>query len=382
MGWNSSTKIMTAPLNINTGGDIQQAVNYNSGDLGDCIVNGEITKWAKWKPERNSKIGPLTFAERQANFFGFKLTKFTTISAIVAGYGDEWEYLRPRGLTTYNERFRFYDFLNTTVSNSGYNKNAECFFRRSVSTFPSSYILGQGGLRFIAQWHPESQLDSTKPGSVKRSEILTNPANALSPSLANCYFGIILYHSYWDAPKIKTTSSVIGSSSYTSEVDIVDSELQNFPSSVSVYPVFSTESYTSVSTTLPHDGVFALPMSPFTLEVMSPSTVVQLTADIQATYMRARVSLVGTIGMVTSGAITTVTGVSYNVYRASSLTDKTGAQIGVTQSYDTPLTSETTLDVAYTIITDNPGFLRIVITGYVSAETTVMKDFNIEISME
>lgn len=384
MGWNSNTGIMTAPLNINPGGDIEKAVHYNSGDLGTCIKNGVINKWAKWKPERNNSIAPLTLAQRQADSFGFNLTKFTDISTLRANFGTQWDYLLPEGLPN-GGRFRFYDFLNTTVSSSGYNENAACFFRRSASTFPSTYIIGTGGeygLRFIAQWEPESQLESTNPGSIKRSEILSDPTNPLSATLANTYFGILMYHPNWSGIKLKTDSSVVGSNTYTSTVMFDDAtELQNFPSDVTVYPVFSVESATTVTSTIPRGGLIALPMGSYVLNVLSPSTVVQFVPNLSATYWRARLTLSGSIGIVTTGELSTVSGVTYNVYRATSLSDKTGAQIGVTQSYGYAITEDSpwVLD-PYSIMVDRPDYIRVVITGYVSGSTTITSDINIQVT--
>lgn len=380
MPYNSSTGIINAPLNINTSGDIQQAVNYNSGDLGDCIKNGTINEWAKWKPVRSDKIGPLTFAERQEKSFGLNLTKFTTISDLRAGYSEQWAYLRPRGLANNNnERFRFYDFLNTTISSSGYNKNARCFFNINTSVFPSSYVRGQGNLKFIAQWNPESQLDSSRPGSIKMSELLSDSSNSLSPTLANTYFGILMYSPYWNNIKLKTSGSVIASDDYTAEVSFSDQELENFPSGVTVYPVFAVNSATSIVETFPRSGLIALPMSPFPLDVLSPETLVQFAPTITATFNRREIDLEGKIEITTNVSSTVISGVNYNVYWADSETDKTGAQLGATVSYTETLTVNNYLPVDQPIISTRPAYVRIVITGYLSGDTTITKDYNIPV---
>lgn len=380
MPWNSSTKIMTAPLNINKGGDIQQAVNYNSGDLGDCIVNGTINKWAKWKPERNSSPAPLTLEERKEDNWGLKLTKFTNMSDLISGYTGEWKYLRPRG-ASYDERFRFYDFLNTAITSNGYNKNASCFFRRSASTFATSYILGQGGLRFIAQWEPESQLESSRPGCVKRSEIRIDPLSEAAGTLADTYFGVIMYSTYWDAPKIKTSSSVVGSNTYSSEVSFSDSELQNFPSSVSVYPIFSVSAITSLQNSFPHAGVFALPMSPFSLEVRGAETATQIVVPTAAaTFARAALNI-SMIVELYSTVITDIGPLSIDIYRATSMDDKTGAQIGATDwIYGVTTTESQQYTNSYRI--SRPDYIRVVITGSVSATTQITADFNLAVTLD
>lgn len=363
MPWNDTTKIMTGPLKINIGGDIQRASGENSGDLGTCFVNGNWKKWAKFKPERNQLIPPLTLEDRKENNFGLVITKFTTLEALRSGYSSQWAYIRPQ----VGDRFHHNDLLNPAdESATGYNGNAACFFRLSASTFPKSYYRGAGGLTFRAQWEAESSV----PGSIQRSEIRLDPGSPNSSVMSSMYFGVLLWHSAWSNPSIKTASSTIGTGTGYSDVTISDSELQNFPGTVEVYPVISPTALTSAisagSTPFPSAGLFALPMSPFALQVKDVTSVVAFTANIQATYTRARVYLSGNIGMTSTGEITTLTGISYNVYAATSLTDTTGAQIGTTQSYSTPLTTTTTLPVDYAIQTTRPDFIRVVITGYAS----------------
>ena len=363
MPWNDTTKIMTGPLNINIGGDIQRASGENSGDLGTCFVNGNWNKWAKFKPERNQLIPPLTLEDRKENNFGLVITKFTTLEALKSGHSGQWAYIRPQ----VGDRFHHNDLLNPAdESATGYNGNAVGFFRESASTFPKSYYRGAGGLTFRAQWEAESSV----PGSIQRSEIRLDPGSPDSSVMSSMYFGVLLWHSSWSNPSIKTASTPIGTGTGSSDVTISDSELQNFPGTVEVYPVISPTAITSDifagSTPFPSAGLFALPKGAFALQIKDVTSVVAFTADIQAVFKRGRVLLNGNIGMTSTGEITTLTGISYNVYAATSLTDTTGAQIGVTQSYSTPLTTTTTLPVEYGIPTTRPDFVRIVITGYAS----------------
>ena len=369
---------MTAPLNINGNGDIQRATGVNSGDLGYCIVNGTVNKWAKYKPERSVKIMPLTFEDRIENSFGLKITKFTNLADLIAGYIGEWSYLTPRASST--DRFRFFDFTNPSdITATGYCGKAGCFFRRSASTFPTTYYTGSGGLTFIAQWEPETQFERTAPASIRRSEIRIDPSDPNSATLADTYFGVLIYSPYWQNPMIKTSTTAVGSETYTSSVSFTDTELQNFPSSVSVYPVFSPTAIGSVSSVFPAAGLFALPMSPFDLQVRSVDSYVALDARVEAKYKRGRVYLSGAITMNTNRPGTVVTGVSYNVYTATSMQDKTGAQIGATQSYSTPLTEDNELTVDYPIQVERPDYLRIVVTGFVG-DTELTSDFNIGVT--
>lgn len=388
---------MTAPINVNRGGDIQQAVEYESPDLGDCIASGEINRWAKWKPLRLNKIGMLTTDERKENNWGLKLTKFTTISALVSGYSTEWTYLRPNGGTS--QRFRISDFLNTSVSSSGYNKNARCFFEKEQSVFPTTYIKGTGGLSFIARWTPESQLDSSAPGSIKLSEIRINPSSEVSAALSSAYFGVIFYHANWNNIIIKTSATSFETDGYTSTVTFSDTDLQNFPSGVTVYPILSVNAISTIQYTFPSAGVFALPTStskasssapadadPITIDVMSADTLVQFNPNIEAYFQVKTLYLNGTIGIVTnsSGSSVSVSGVSINIYSASSMTDKTGTQIGTTYIFDDSVTVSSPLvvdpDDQFHYRVTRPDYIRIVITGYVSGETTIERDYNIGVS--
>lgn len=122
---------MTRPLNINAMGDIEQAVKYNSSDLGACIVNGTINKWAKWKPQSSAVIGELSLLDRQQSYWGFSVNgddaiRFYNLDDVLdqamVKQGD-WTYIRPG--TNLTDRFRMFDFLNpSNHSGSGYNANA------------------------------------------------------------------------------------------------------------------------------------------------------------------------------------------------------------------------------------------------------------------
>ena len=59
MGWNG--RKMTKPIGM---GDIKDAVNYGSLDLGTLIANGNIKPMAKYKPVRHSEVGILNETQR------------------------------------------------------------------------------------------------------------------------------------------------------------------------------------------------------------------------------------------------------------------------------------------------------------------------------
>lgn len=189
MPWNDTTKIMTAPLNINGQGDIQKATGCDSGDLGQCIVNGTINRWAKWKPQRSTKIAPLTLAERTADHFGLSLTKYTTVADLMAGVQADggWAYLQPRD--NGSDKYRMYDFLNASdITATGYNGNSKSFL--DYLDVPSIYFNGAGGTNMTAEW----VLDSRLPvGNILMSDI--SDMDGLGTAFDDLYLGFLIVNS-------------------------------------------------------------------------------------------------------------------------------------------------------------------------------------------
>lgn len=95
------------------------------------IQFGDINKWSFNKPIRSNSTEKLTqddISNRRCGLSAFKATKLIEKSIGFDGSAShtkedclaeisEWTYLRPRGLNTYNERFRILDF-------DGYNHEA------------------------------------------------------------------------------------------------------------------------------------------------------------------------------------------------------------------------------------------------------------------
>lgn len=157
MGWNNSTKKMTAPLTI---GDISTATGAASGDLGTCITTGTINKWAKYKPQRSSDLGELSSRGNYGFDFsdgdGDTTVYFSSIvnalraalnpnrcaetgtRRIHLGPGD-WPYLRPRGNAQNREEwFRMFDFLNdSNHSTGGYYSEAPYPYKYTIPASPT-----------------------------------------------------------------------------------------------------------------------------------------------------------------------------------------------------------------------------------------------------
>lgn len=103
MGWKNNK--MTKPIGM---GDIKDAVNYGSLDLGALITNGIIRPMAKYKPVRHSEVGILNETQRAATRYGFG-SALPQLPMSAAEPQNDWVYLRPRGISN-NEWYRMLDF--------------------------------------------------------------------------------------------------------------------------------------------------------------------------------------------------------------------------------------------------------------------------------
>lgn len=117
MGWDSTNRILTAPLGIS---DVMAATGYAVNDAGNCIASGTIAKFAKYKPQRKASVVPIkTDAERKESFWGFKCFNYqgntqhpayeTQIDRFCANYAHYYDYLRPLGSSS--SPYRPGDFL-------------------------------------------------------------------------------------------------------------------------------------------------------------------------------------------------------------------------------------------------------------------------------
>ncbi len=132
MPWNETTQIMTAPLNINSAGDVQRALKCSSGDLGYCYTHGDVNKWAKYKPQDSGlaiePVGYLTDDQRKDSNWGLLIpSTLRRLSNIVEGYdsGNNYKYIRP------TRRFRMFDLVKVNngipSTSEGYYGNAKGF---------------------------------------------------------------------------------------------------------------------------------------------------------------------------------------------------------------------------------------------------------------
>lgn len=118
--------------------EIMKCLGYYKRDekggrnIGTIIKNAQINEFSLMKPYRSSTAEP-SLEARQAAKFGWNTNNKTTSETMSAfldklkanGEGKNyWTYLRPRGLATYNERFRIRDF-------DGYDKDAKAYGDKS-----------------------------------------------------------------------------------------------------------------------------------------------------------------------------------------------------------------------------------------------------------
>ena len=198
MPWDSTNKIMTSPLNLNYNGDIQSATKMGGHtDLGDCIVNGHINMWAKYKPVKSTILTKLTENSLKAVNYGISIDVCGpngNISSYLENFNEHWRYDRVPSSGGYI--YRFYDFLNPTnpSSNVGYRGDANCFIDTDNCNFRTLYQvnISEGGCTFeLGMNYPQS--NNLKPGSINPADLdLGNVVQSIEDfSLSSMYFGLI-----------------------------------------------------------------------------------------------------------------------------------------------------------------------------------------------
>lgn len=220
MPWDETNQIMTAPLNINTGGDIQQASGVDSGYLSYCFVHGNWNKNAKYKPVKSSKITSMTEAELKALNYGLVIPKYTDMDSLMSGIaaGTGWVYDQPSGSS--GEWYRIFDLTNPSDRTAiGYRGNANSFL--SSVDLPSIYTQGggglEGGITVAANINTGTNLI---PGSVAISDL--TDINGDNISLGDMYLGVLLAKgtSYY----YLTSSSTLGSQTHVLDMTIPSSD--------------------------------------------------------------------------------------------------------------------------------------------------------------
>ena len=345
--------------------DLQQVLGIGSGDLGYIISRGgateKINKWAIHKPERSAKLGILTLADRQDSYFGLdipKCTSTTGIAAFLNGYASGYNYLVPSGkksIPSQSEWFRIRDF-------DGYNHNANCFVNTNDLTLPTSYIVGAGssGIYFRVGINDGNNLqaDSISIGNLKLG-------GSEGTAFESLYFGILFVNG--SSYMLITSSNTLATDVNTyggGEVSLAESggALSGLTTGVSYtyYPVLSVLPHSSMSSITQQDTIVALPkLSPrsFKASEMTTQQVVAI-LDCDANMdRRARLFIDFVVGMSATGSAPTSMTASYVIYAASEAGDETGEQIA--SGTITGLTTTQNQEVQRTLITANPGWIRV-----------------------
>ena len=381
MPWNSTTKIMTAPLNINAGGDIQNASGVSSGDLGYCLVNGNWNKWAKYKPVKSSAVGALTENDLVGLNYGLTIDVCGpngNISSYISAFGSQWAYDKPNGST--GEVYRAFDLTNPSGRTAtGYNGNAASFINANDQTLPSSYLTGNGGtgVTFRIGLTPAAQLPA---GSVLLTDLHIGGLTE-DVTLSAMYLGLVFVTG--STCLIVTSSNPMSANAYGSEITIAESNGSltgiTTGTTYAVYPVLSHQQHATLTAFAQTDRVLALPVSPFSFKASQVSTAQNLSIPRKTAYIneRARLCVSFTVGMsATGGASTTISDAYYTLYSASSSGDTSGSQI--TSGAVGTLTTSTTQTVTLTLLTTNPGWVRIYVNR--SGDPTVNAEAWVRVS--
>ena len=129
-----SNNIITDPVSIS---DVQAAVSHTSGDLGTLITEGEINKWARYKPISLAYIQRLSYSQIANAKFGLVPAVNTQLakksdtsesgSSIVANTTElenvlnanaDWTYIKPSGGSS--SPYRLTDFYAPSDKDSGW----------------------------------------------------------------------------------------------------------------------------------------------------------------------------------------------------------------------------------------------------------------------
>lgn len=288
-------------------GDLQTVFGTARNDIGQIIVNEDINKWAKFKPLRSNKLGVLTDAERVELNQGLVMTKYTSPADFIAGYENDYAYLRPRGKATYNEWFRFLDF-------NGYNHLAE----GPVSSFacPSGDVIENQDIIVRLYLNPSSQVPT---GSLLWSDFDPEEDHLMS----EYYFGVIIKTVGSSTYRVLTMDTPIGTGYPIQEMALtLPASLFTLMESYTIYPILSYTPYTTVTQQSAYvTGFYSVPdAEPRTIQIRTVLIMVSIAiTDFTATSG----SLPGRWSWSLTGAMqvnagTTVTGeILYRIYEGT-----------------------------------------------------------------
>lgn len=274
--------IITSPVNIKS--DIAYILGLNTGDVGTLCTTPLINKWAKYKPTKTADTaafeprGTIDDATRATAFWGLTIAvTFTTLANVVSGYATSYSYTPPLW-------YRVFDFIQcangrpVTTNPKGYYHGAKSFVEDSSvetnSTNKEIYYTNydEHGIDVEVDWH-----------SVNNLEIgLNDLVNLGTKTLADLYFGVILYNSTKNVYRLICAVNAVGSASSSTlniPYDVFTPVSQDLSDDhFAIYPVISekNEGYTGSgaeqSGTLGFN-VYSLPdITPFAFQVKNATS--------------------------------------------------------------------------------------------------------------
>lgn len=194
--------IITPPLNVES--DLGYVLGTGSGDSGTNCAASSVNPWAVYKPVASAGFAPISrdtllhlglgndsrvegppHATTVAQFLDF----YAESNTLGGKPANGWRWLYPRGLETYNEPYRLYDFLRYTAggglaNSNGYNHNASNPFGKFDCT---DRVVRKGG-QFVAsnsRFLPETNVPDTDITIGNINSYLGNASKML-------YYGVLL----------------------------------------------------------------------------------------------------------------------------------------------------------------------------------------------
>ena len=124
--------------------DLATLLGYNSSHLGEVIANGNINKFARFKPVKYPSGNPISDAQRRSVGHGIIIPDLVSSATLTSDLiedasANDWDYDRPGGGVS--DPYRMADFRNenSPTTGPGYNKDAvppiQCNYPRNGWTF-------------------------------------------------------------------------------------------------------------------------------------------------------------------------------------------------------------------------------------------------------
>ena len=220
---------MTAPLSI---GDMANAFEVTYTDIGNCIKEGLINKWAKYKPIERNQVTPLTDAQRKAENHGFLVTQGTnsiydySIPGLFDRYAavsGDYKYVRPTTWYRLTDLVPYNSSSSTPFAGNGYSKNAPP---------PFVYNNPTRGTGTVTNYTLSVTISSAADAEISIADIVeNNPAGAYLSSMyialavkytkgSTTYYKLARAHTLAATPVNKTLATFVPGESLQAEIEL------------------------------------------------------------------------------------------------------------------------------------------------------------------